>query len=86
LFVIQAVAAGQFHIWSVETIEEGIEVLTGTRAGQRGKNGKFSKGSIYQLVDERLRTMADRLKEQKLDDKTGKRSASKKRVSQSQAG
>ncbi len=81
--VIQAVAAGQFNIWSVETIEEGIEVLTGTRAGRRGKNGKFSKGSIYQLVDDRLRTMADRLKEQKLDAKAGKRPASKKRVSQS---
>ena len=77
--VVQAVAAGQFHIWSVETIEQGIEILTGTRAGQRGKNGKFPKGSVYQLVDDRLRKMAERMKDlkQKQSPKTGKRKASK---------
>lgn len=63
--VVQAVNAGLFHIWSVETIEQGIEILTGTKAGQRGKNRKFPKGSIYQLVDARLQAMANRLKEQK---------------------
>ena len=76
--VVQAVAAGQFHIWSVETIEQGIEILTGTKAGQRGKNGKFSKGSIYQMVDARLQTMADRLKEQKQKPKAKKRTVSEK--------
>lgn len=73
--VVRAVAAGQFHIWSVETIEQGIEILTGTRAGQRGKNGKFSKGSVYQLVDDRLRKMAERMKDQK--QKARKRTATK---------
>ena len=67
--VVQAVNAGQFHIWSIETIEQGIEILTGIKAGKRGKNGKFAKGSIYQLVDDRLRTMGERLKEQKLKSK-----------------
>lgn len=76
--VIQAVNAGQFHIWSVETIEQGIEILTGTKAGQRGKNGRFSKGSIYQLVDARLRIMADRMKEQKQKQKTRKRTVSRR--------
>lgn len=56
--VIQAVSAGRFHIWSVETIEQGIEILTGLKAGKRSRNGKFPKGSIYQLVDERLSAMA----------------------------
>jgi lon-related putative ATP-dependent protease len=63
--VVQAVADGQFHIWSVETIEQGIEILTGTKAGHRGKNRAFPKGSVYALVDARLRTMAERLDEQK---------------------
>ena len=63
--VVQAVNAGQFHIWSVETIDQGIEILTGIKAGRRGKNGAFSKGSVYQLVDTRLRKMAIRLKEHK---------------------
>ncbi|MFZ2949247.1 MAG: AAA family ATPase [Desulfuromonadaceae bacterium] len=75
--VVQAVAAGQFHIWSVETIEQGIEILTGITAGHRGKNGKFPKGSIYHRVDDRLQKMADRLKEQQ-QPKNRKRPASKK--------
>ena len=75
--VVQAVNAGQFHIWSVETIEEGIEILTGTKAGQRGKSGKYTKGSIYDLVDTRLRKMVERLKEQKQKPKAKKRAVSK---------
>ena len=76
--VVQAVNAGQFHIWSVETIEQGIEILTGIKAGERGKNGKFPKGTIYQLVDARLRAMADRLKEQKQKPKGKKLTVLKK--------
>ncbi len=38
--IVDAVKAGQFHIYSVGTIDEGIEVLTGTKAGERrqGRN------------------------------------------------
>jgi predicted ATP-dependent protease len=75
--VIQAVNAGQFHVWSVETIEQGIEILTGTKAGQRAKNGKYPKGSIYQLVDARLQTMTDRLKDLKQKPKAKKHAVSK---------
>jgi predicted ATP-dependent protease len=59
--VLAAVMAGTFTIWSVETIEEGIEVLTGVPAGVRGKNGRFPKGTLYHLVDERLRRMGETL-------------------------
>jgi predicted ATP-dependent protease len=62
--VIEAVAAGQFHVWSVETIEQGIEILTGMKAGERNKQGSFPKKTIYHLVDKRLSEMAERMKEQ----------------------
>jgi predicted ATP-dependent protease len=62
--VIEAVAAGKFHIWSVETIEEGIEILTGMPAGQRDKHGKFPGKTLFHLVDERLADMAERMKDQ----------------------
>jgi predicted ATP-dependent protease len=55
--VLGAVRSGMFSIWSVESIEQGIEILTGVPAGVRGKNGKFPKGTLYQCVDERLRRM-----------------------------
>ncbi|MFA7061002.1 MAG: ATP-binding protein [Pedobacter sp.] len=59
--VVEAVRAGTFHIWSVETIEQGIEILTEMAAGARGKSGRFPKGTLYHLVDERLRTMGEKL-------------------------
>lgn len=59
--VIEAVANGTFHIWAVRTIDEGIEILTGVKAGARGKNGAYPKATINRLADERLRTLADTL-------------------------
>jgi lon-related putative ATP-dependent protease len=61
--VIDAVKAGQFSIYSVKTIDEGIEVLTGVKAGQRQPNGTFEKGTINYLVDKQLGEMANTLKE-----------------------
>ncbi|MBK5273952.1 MAG: AAA family ATPase [Desulfuromonadales bacterium] len=62
--VVAAVAAGQFHIWSVETIEQGIEILTGMPAGQRGKHGVFPSKTIFHLVAKRLADMAERMRDQ----------------------
>ncbi len=56
--VIEAVEKGKFHIYPIKTIEEGIAILTGRPAGRRLSNGKFAPGSIFAVVDERLRTMA----------------------------
>ena len=39
--VVDAVKNKLFHIYSVSTIEEGIEVLTGVPAGKKDKNGTF---------------------------------------------
>ncbi len=61
--VIEAVRAGKFHILPVATIEQGIEALTGVRAGTRSADGKFDPGTVLWLADERLRKMAQTLKE-----------------------
>jgi lon-related putative ATP-dependent protease len=60
--VIEAVAKKKFHIYPVATIEQGIEILTGARAGTRGKTGKFEPGTVFAAVDSRLREMADTLR------------------------
>jgi len=60
--VIDAVARKKFHIYPVATIEQGIEILTGVRAGKRGKAGKFEPGSVFAAVDSRLRQMAETLR------------------------
>jgi lon-related putative ATP-dependent protease len=57
--VVDAVSAGKFHIFPVKTIEEGIEILTGTPAGKRLQDGTYEKDTIYDQVDRRLREMAE---------------------------
>jgi lon-related putative ATP-dependent protease len=52
--VIDAAAAGKFHIYAVETIDDGIEILTGLAAGRRNEHGKFPEHSINQKVEQRL--------------------------------
>jgi len=61
--VIDAVKKGRFHIYSARTIEEGIEILTGISAGKRRFDGGFQKDSLYDLVDRRLRDMAEKSKQ-----------------------
>jgi ATP-dependent Lon protease len=56
--VIEAVAKGQFHIYPVATIEQGIEILTGAPAGKRNASGKFEPESVFGKADARLSEMA----------------------------
>jgi predicted ATP-dependent protease len=53
--VIKAVKKGKFHVWAVSTVDEGIEILTGKKAGKQNKNGKYPKGTVNDLVDKKLR-------------------------------
>jgi lon-related putative ATP-dependent protease len=59
--VVEAVRQGQFHIWAVSTIDEGIELLTGVAAGAVKKDGSYPRGTIHRRVHEKLSGMADRL-------------------------
>lgn len=61
--VLDAIKKKRFHIWSVSTINEGIEHLTGVPAGQRMPDGSYPKDSINDLVQRTLSQMADRVKE-----------------------
>jgi predicted ATP-dependent protease len=61
--ILEAVGAGKFHIWPVEKVEQGIEILTGRAAGVRDEKGKFEDGTVFGLVDERLRAMANTMKD-----------------------
>jgi predicted ATP-dependent protease len=61
--LLEAVAAGKFHIWPVAKVEEGIEILMGLAAGRKNGDGTFEPATVFALVDERLRDMAKTLKE-----------------------
>lgn len=55
--VLDAIEAGEFHIYSISSIDEGIEVLTGVPAGERMEGG-YPEGTVHYLVEERLKEMA----------------------------
>jgi lon-related putative ATP-dependent protease len=59
--VRDAVEEGKFHIYSVEHIDEGIEILTGIEAGEIQEDGSYPEGTINAMVKERLEKMANRL-------------------------
>jgi len=56
--VIEACNAGRFAIHSVGTIDEGIALLSGRPAGERGADGSYPEGSVNRLVEDRLRSFA----------------------------
>jgi lon-related putative ATP-dependent protease len=61
--ILDAVAAGKFHIWPVSRVEQGIEILTGTPAGSRNGGSKFEDGTVFGRVDDRLGEMARMMKD-----------------------
>lgn len=53
--IIENVKNGNFHVYAISTIDEGIEILTGVPAGKLNKNKNFPAGTINYLVYEKLR-------------------------------
>lgn len=58
--LLDAVAAGTFHIYPVSTVDEGIELLTGLPAGEPDAAGRFPPGSVNGRVAAALEAMAER--------------------------
>ncbi len=61
--VVRAVNDGSFHVWAIETVDEGVEILTGLAAGERRSDGGYPSDSINGKVMERLGSFAESLKE-----------------------
>jgi predicted ATP-dependent protease len=61
--IVDAVKAGEFHVYPVKTIDEGIEILTGVKAGARKSDGQFEKKTVNYMVSKRLKEIAEKLKE-----------------------
>ena len=56
--IVEAVKKGEFHIYPISTIDEGIEILTGVEAGQMDGKGNYPEGSINYLVSQKLEKYA----------------------------
>lgn len=61
--VVDACAASRFAIYPLQTIDQGIALLTGQPAGERGGDGSYPLGSVNRSVEERLKQFAKARKE-----------------------
>ena len=57
--VVEAVSAGQFHVYPVKTIDECMELLTGREAGERDAQGQFPPGTVNGLISKHLIELAE---------------------------
>lgn len=61
--VVAAIERGSFSVWAVSTIGEGIELLTGTSAGEYDESsGGYPEGSVFAAVQRTLGEFAEALK------------------------
>jgi len=60
--VVESVREGKFHVWPINTIEEGVEILTGMEAGTLQPDGTYPDGALFRKVDERLMEISEIVK------------------------
>ncbi len=53
--IVQAVEEGHFTIYAIDTVDDGIEILTGVKAGKLDNKGNYPKGTVNYMVEESLR-------------------------------
>ncbi|MFW6198218.1 MAG: AAA family ATPase [Acidobacteriota bacterium] len=59
--VIEAVERGDFHVWAVDHVDQGIEILTGLPAGERDEDGAWTPDSVNARVADRLESLGQKL-------------------------
>jgi lon-related putative ATP-dependent protease len=60
--VVQAVKDGKFKIYPVKSVDQGIEILTGVKAGEIREDGTFDEETVNYLVDKQLKEYAENLR------------------------
>ena len=75
--VVDAVREGNFHIWQVEHVDQGIELLTGVPAGYKNEDGDYPEGTVNYTVNQKLEDLAIGIKEfeDRQEDESGEEEA-----------
>ena len=60
--VLEAVEAGKFNIYAVETVNEALTLLTGMAAGEKDEKGQYPDGTVNRKIQDRLRDFSTRLR------------------------
>ena len=61
--IAAAIRQGTFHLYRIENVAQGIEVLTGLSAGDRDTSGRFPAASVFGRVERRIIEIAERLRQ-----------------------
>jgi len=75
--VVNAVRDGKFTVYTIDKMEEGLEILTGMSAGEMNEAGEYPEGTINYLVAKRLQEISEALEKKKEKDKEGETAVSK---------
>ncbi|MGD2080445.1 MAG: ATP-binding protein [Nitrospirota bacterium] len=67
--VVDAVREGKFTIYPIDTMEEGLEILTGMPAGELQPDGTYPEGTVNHLVLKRLEEITEAMKAKKKKEK-----------------
>jgi len=60
--VVEAVSKGKFHIYTIKTVDEGLELLSGLEAGNIKRDGSYKSGTFNHQVLEKLKQYNEALK------------------------
>ena len=60
--VVKAVEKKEFHIYAISRVEEGIEILTGVKAGKLNSRGNYESSTVFGLVEKKLKDFHQKTK------------------------
>jgi predicted ATP-dependent protease len=60
--ILEAVEKEKFHIYSMEHIDEGLELLTGIEVGEEQEDGSYPEGTVNYRIMEKLDQLAEKRK------------------------
>ncbi len=52
-----AIEKGVFHVWTISSIDEGLELLSGLKMGERDRKGNYVQGSINRMIEDELKSL-----------------------------
>ncbi|MBI5420179.1 MAG: AAA family ATPase [Deltaproteobacteria bacterium] len=71
--VLDAVRDGKFRVYAIDHVEEGIEVLMGIPAGERGPDGAWPEGTLSRIVEDRLTALREAVKKEENEKNKGRK-------------
>ena len=60
--LVQAVEEELFHVWAINSVDEGMELLLGVPGGERDESGHYPPGTVHYIVQRALKRLALDLK------------------------